>query len=93
MYILTHTNTTNKMTTTLSVRIDTVTKKRLEAPARRARRGESVVSADPGASYGMGTDSEISRVRVGRAVVDVMPRLSGGADRVAGRASHNGAFR
>lgn len=39
------------MTTTLSVRIDTTTKKRLEALARRARRSKSFLAAEAIAAY------------------------------------------
>ena len=39
------------MTTTLSVRLDTDTKKRLEALAKRARRSKSVLAAEAIAAF------------------------------------------
>lgn len=39
------------MTTTLSVRIDTITKKRLEALAKRARRSKSFLAAEAIAAF------------------------------------------
>ncbi len=53
------------MTTTLSVRIDTDTKKRLEALARRARRSKSFLAAEAIAAYVEAESWQLDEIQVG----------------------------
>ena len=53
------------MTTTLSVRIDTDTKKRLEAFARRARRSKSFLAAEAIAAYVEAESWQLDEIQVG----------------------------
>lgn len=63
MYIIIH--TTTEMTTTLSVRIDTETKKRLEALARRARRSKSFLAAEAVAAFVEAESWQLDEIQAG----------------------------
>jgi len=53
------------MTTTISVRIDTDTKKRLEALARRARRSKSFLAAEAIAAYVEAESWQLDEIHAG----------------------------
>lgn len=53
------------MTTTLSVRIDTQTKKRLEALAKRARRSKSFLAAEAIAAFVEAESWQLDEIQVG----------------------------
>jgi RHH-type transcriptional regulator, rel operon repressor / antitoxin RelB len=53
------------MTTTLSVRIDTVTKRRLEALAKRARRSKSFLAAEAIAAYVDAESWQLDEIQAG----------------------------
>ena len=58
------------MTTTLSVRIDTETKKRLEALAKRARRSKSFLAAEAIAAFVEAESWQLDEVQAGIAELD-----------------------
>ena len=53
------------MTTTLSVRIDTVTKKQLEALAKRARRSKSFLAAEAIAAFVEAESWQLDEIQAG----------------------------
>ena len=59
-----------QMTTTLSVRIDTDTKKRLEALAKRARRSKSFLAAEAIAAFVEAESWQLDEVQAGIAELD-----------------------
>lgn len=64
------------MTTTLSVRIDTETKKRLEALARRARRSKSFLAAEAIAAF-VDTESwQLDEIHAGLKELDKSRRVA-----------------
>ena len=58
------------MTTTLSVRIDGVTKKRLEALAKRARRSKSFLAAEAIAAYVEAEGWQLDEIQAGLEELD-----------------------
>jgi RHH-type transcriptional regulator, rel operon repressor / antitoxin RelB len=54
-----------QMTTTLSVRIDTLTKKRLEALAKRARRSKSFLAAEAIAAFVEAESWQLDEIQIG----------------------------
>lgn len=58
------------MTTTLSVRIDTETKKRLEALAKRARRSKSFLAAEAIAAYVEAESWQLDEIQQGLTELD-----------------------
>ena len=58
------------MTTTLSVRIDTDTKKRLEALAKRARRSKSFLAAEAIAAFVEAESWQLDEIQKGRSELD-----------------------
>ena len=58
------------MTTTLSVRIDAETKKRLEALAKRARRSKSFLAAEAIAAFVEAESWQLDEVRAGLTQLD-----------------------
>ena len=60
-----HVHTRTQMTTTLSVRIDSETKKRLEALARRARRSKSFLAAEAIAAYVEAESWQLDEIQAG----------------------------
>ena len=54
-----------QMTTTLSVRIDTLTKKRLEALAKRARRSKSFLAAEAIAAFVEAESWQLDETQIG----------------------------
>ena len=58
------------MTTTLSVRIDTDTKKRLEALAKRARRSKSFLAAEAIAAYVEAESWQLDEIQKGLSEFD-----------------------
>jgi len=58
------------MTTTLSLRIDGATKKRLEALARRARRSKSFLAAEAIAAYVEAESWQLDEIEAGLADLD-----------------------
>ncbi|MBI5085729.1 MAG: ribbon-helix-helix protein, CopG family [Acidobacteria bacterium] len=58
------------MTETLSIRIDSATKQRLEALAQRSRRSKSFLAAEAIASYVEAEEWQIGEVRAGLAELD-----------------------
>jgi RHH-type transcriptional regulator, rel operon repressor / antitoxin RelB len=58
------------MTTTLSVRIDTNTKRRLEALAKRARRSKSFLAAEAIAAFVEGESWQLDEVQTGMKQLD-----------------------
>ena len=58
------------MTTTLSVRIDTNTKKRLEALARRTRRSKSLLAAEAIAAFVEAESGQLDEIQIGVAELD-----------------------
>jgi RHH-type rel operon transcriptional repressor/antitoxin RelB len=58
------------MTTTLSVRIDTDTKKRLEALAKRARRSKSFLAAEAIAAFVEAESWQLDEIQAGIAELD-----------------------
>ena len=58
------------MTTTLSVRIDTDTKKRLEALAKRARRSKSFLAAEAIAAFVEAESWQLDEVQAGMKELD-----------------------
>lgn len=63
VYIFTYVSTT--MTTTLSIRIDTDTKKRLEALAKRARRSKSFLAAEAIAAFVEAESWQLDEIQAG----------------------------
>lgn len=68
MYTTSHTLT--QMTTTLSVRIDAGTKKRLEALARRARRSKSFLAAEAIAAFVEAESWQLDEIQQGLSELD-----------------------
>jgi RHH-type transcriptional regulator, rel operon repressor / antitoxin RelB len=58
------------LTTTLSVRIDTKTKKQLEALARRVRRSKSFLAAEAIAAYVEAESWQLDEIQAGLAELD-----------------------
>jgi predicted transcriptional regulator len=58
------------MTTTLSVRLDVQTKKRLEALARRARRSKSFLAAEAIAAYVEAESWQLDEIHAGLQALD-----------------------
>jgi len=58
------------VTTTLSVRIDTNTKKRLEALARRTRRSKSLLAAEAIAAFVEAESGQLDEIQIGIAELD-----------------------
>jgi len=58
------------MTTTLSVRIDTVTKKQLEALAKRARRSKSFLAAEAIAAFVEAESWQLDEIQAGLRELD-----------------------
>ncbi len=58
------------MTTTLSVRIDSKTKKQLEALAKRARRSKSFLAAEAIAAYVEAESWQLDEIQAGLAQLD-----------------------
>lgn len=58
------------MTTTLSVRIDTDTKKRLEALAKRARRSKSFLAAEAIAAFVEAESWQLDEIQAGLKEID-----------------------
>jgi RHH-type transcriptional regulator, rel operon repressor / antitoxin RelB len=58
------------MTTTLSIRIDTTTKKRLEALAKRARRPKSHLAAEAIATFVEAESWQLDEIQAGIAEMD-----------------------
>jgi RHH-type rel operon transcriptional repressor/antitoxin RelB len=59
-----------QMTTTLSVRIDSHTKKQLEALAKRARRSKSFLAAEAIAAYVEAESWQLDEIQAGLAELD-----------------------
>ena len=70
------------MTTTLSIRIDTTTKKRLEALAKRARRPKSHLAAEASATFVESEGWQLDEIQAGIAELDEGRAVS--HDKVAG---------
>jgi RHH-type transcriptional regulator, rel operon repressor / antitoxin RelB len=69
------------MTETLSVRIDSVTKKRLDALARRSKRSKSFLAAEAITAYVEMEEWQMGEILAG--IVDVEARKAISHDRVA----------
>lgn len=63
-------NRAQHMTETLSIRLDTETKKRLEALAQRSRRSKSFLAAEAIAQYVESEEWQLGEIRVGIADLD-----------------------
>ena len=63
------------MTTTLSVRIDTDTKKRLEALAKRARRSKSFLAAEAIAAFVEAESWQLDEIQIGLDELDEGRRI------------------
>ncbi|MCC6589515.1 MAG: CopG family ribbon-helix-helix protein [Bryobacterales bacterium] len=58
------------MTETLSIRIDSETKRRLDALSKRARRSKSFLAAEAIAAYVESEEWQLGEIRVGMAELD-----------------------
>ena len=64
------------MTETLSIRIDTETKKRLDALARRSKRSKSFLAAEAIAAYVESEEWQLGEIQAGMADLDAGEEIS-----------------